>query len=122
MAKGHKADRETRWARVRRTTLANRRRAATVLATGLAVAMGLHVITGQNGLIAYEHKRAEAQDLNSQMQTLQRENDRLRGHVERLRNDPDAIEHQARQELHYTRPGEIIYTLAAEPAAAASKR
>jgi cell division protein FtsB len=35
----------------------------------------------------------------------------LKGHVDRLQNDPNAIEHQAREELHYTRPGEVIYTL-----------
>jgi cell division protein FtsB len=40
----------------------------------------------------------------------------LKGHVERLQSDPNAIEHQAREELHYTRPGEVIYTLPAPPA------
>jgi cell division protein FtsB len=37
----------------------------------------------------------------------------LKGHVDRLQSDPNAIEHQAREELHYTRPGEVIYTLPA---------
>jgi len=32
----------------------------------------------------------------------------LKGHVDRLQSDPNAIEHQAREELHYTRPGEVI--------------
>jgi cell division protein FtsB len=36
--------------------------------------------------------------------------------VERLQNDPGAIEHQAREELHYTRPGEVIVTLPDQPA------
>jgi cell division protein FtsB len=45
------------------------------------------------------------------MQRLQVENDRLKEHVDRLANDPGAIEHQAREELHYTRAGEVIYTL-----------
>jgi cell division protein FtsB len=49
--------------------------------------------------------------LNQQMQDLQRENDRLKDHVQRLQNDPNAIEQQAREELRYTRPGEVIYTL-----------
>jgi cell division protein FtsB len=34
-----------------------------------------------------------------------------------MQNDPNAIEHQAREELHYTRPGEVIYTLPASAAA-----
>ena len=59
----------------------------------------------------YEQKRQDTQRLNVQMQELQRENDLLTGHVNRLQSDPNAIEHQAREELGYTRPGEVIYDL-----------
>jgi cell division protein FtsB len=45
------------------------------------------------------------------MRQLQTENERLNEHIAHLRNDPDAIEHAAREELHYTRSGEVIYTL-----------
>jgi cell division protein FtsB len=31
--------------------------------------------------------------------------------MNRLESDPNAIEHQEREELHYTRPGEVIYAL-----------
>jgi cell division protein FtsB len=88
-----------------------RRKAATVAAAGLALGVGYHVIFGANGLIVYEQKRQETHALNQHMQELQRENDLLKGHVDRLQTDPDAIEHQAREQLHYTRPGEIIYAL-----------
>ncbi len=93
------------------------RRVATVAAALLALGLGYHVIFGQNGLTAYEQKRMEYQALDSQLKSLQRENDLLKGHVDRLQSDPDAIEHQAREELHYTRPGEVIYTLPAVPSA-----
>jgi cell division protein FtsB len=93
------------------------RKVATGAAALLALAMGYHVIFGQNGLTAYQQKRQDAQSLNRQLHSLQRENDLLKGHVDRLQNDPNAIEHQAREELHYTRPGEVIYTL---PASAGS--
>ena len=89
------------------------RKVATGAAALLALAMGYHVIFGQNGLTAYQQKRQDAQTLDRQLHSLQRENDLLKGHVDRLQNDPNAIEHQARQELHYTRPGEVIYTLPA---------
>jgi cell division protein FtsB len=92
-----------------------RRKAATVAAGALAVFMGYHVVFGQNGLTAYEHKRQETRALKQQVQELQRENDRLGGHVARLKVDPSAIETTAREELHYTRPGEVIYTLPNEP-------
>lgn len=96
-----------------------RRRVATCMVAALAVVMGYGVMFGHNGLTAFAHKRAEARDLQAQIQKLQTENDRLREHVDRLQNDPGAIEHQAREELHYTRAGEVIYTL---PPAAADTR
>ena len=68
---------------------------------------------------AYQQKRQDTQSLDHQLHSLQRENELLKGHVERLQNDPNAIEHQAREELHYTRPGEVIYTLPAEPSKSA---
>lgn len=91
-----------------------RRKAATAAAAALALGVGYHVVFGANGLTVYEQKRRDTHLLSQQMQNLQRENDLLRGHVERLQSDPNAIEHQAREELHYTRPGEIIYTLPPE--------
>lgn len=93
-----------------------RRRFATCAAAGLTVAMGYHVIFGQNGLTAYQHKRQDARLLEQQFSRLKSENNSLQGHVDRLASDPGAIEHQAREELHYTRPGEVIVTLPAEKA------
>jgi len=88
-----------------------KRKAATVAAAALALGVGYHVVFGANGLTVYVQKRQETHLLNREMQELQRENDLLKSHVDRLQNDPNAIEHQAREELHYTRPGEVIYTL-----------
>jgi cell division protein FtsB len=88
-----------------------RRKVATVAAAALALGVGYHVVFGANGLTVYEQKRQETRLLNEQMQDLQRENDRLKDHVQRLQSDPNAIEQQAREELRYTRPGEVIYTL-----------
>lgn len=92
------------------------RKAATFAAALLALAMGYHIIFGQNGLTAYQQKRQETHNLQIQMHDLERENDQLKAHVNRLQHDPNAIEHQARQELHYTRPGEVIYTMPQTPA------
>ncbi len=36
-------------------------------------------------------------------------------HVDRLKSDPNAIEHEAREKLHYAKPGEVIYTLPPDP-------
>jgi cell division protein FtsB len=89
------------------------RKVATGAAALLVLAMGYHVIFGQNGLTAYQQKRQDAQSLDRQLHSLQKENEQLKGHVDRLKSDPNAIEHQAREDLHYARPGEVIYTLPA---------
>jgi cell division protein FtsB len=91
------------------------RKVATAAAAVLALAVGYHVVFGRNGLIVYEQKRMDAQMLDGELHTLERENEQLKGHVDRLQTDPDAIEHQAREELHYTRTGEVIYTLPNAP-------
>jgi cell division protein FtsB len=111
----------TRFASVREfcgAVCPSRRKLATGAAALLAMGVGYHVIFGANGLTVYERKREETHLLNTQLQTLQRENEMLKSHVGRLQSDPDAIEHEAREELHYTRPGEVIYTLPSAPPSA----
>ena len=99
-----------------------RRRIAIALAVVLAIVFGYHVIVGRNGLNAYEQKRAEDRALHQQIESLQQENDRLKEHVEHLKTDPDAIEREARERLHYARPGEVIYTLNAPQSAPAPQQ
>ena len=88
-----------------------RRRIATALAIVLAIFFGYHVMVGRNGLNIYQQKRVEDRELHNQIDALQQENDRLKEHVEHLKTDPDAIEREAREKLHYARPDEVIYTL-----------
>ncbi|MFT4115068.1 FtsB family cell division protein [Silvibacterium sp.] len=88
-----------------------RRRIATGLAVVLAVFFGFHVMFGRNGLNAYEAKRVEDKSLQKQIDSLRTENDRMKDHIDHLQTDPDAIEHEAREKLHYARPDEVIYTL-----------
>ena len=93
------------------TVYTGRRKVATGMAAVLAVALGYHVVFGHNGLIVYKQKRDETLVLDQQLERLRLENDQLKDHTARLQSDPNAIEHQAREELHYTRPGEVIYTM-----------
>jgi cell division protein FtsB len=97
--------------RLRGSFSIGRRKVATIAAAALALGVGYHVVFGPNGLTVYEQKRHERLQLNQEMQQLQHENDLLQGQVDQLQSDPSAIEHQAREQLHYTRPGEVIYTL-----------
>ncbi len=99
-----------------------RRRWATVFAVAIALVFGWHAVFGQNGITAYAQKRGEDRALQAQIQKLSTENARLKDHVDHLQSDPDAVEVEARQRLHYTRPGEVIYTLDGKPKPAAANQ
>jgi cell division protein FtsB len=92
------------------------RPAGTVAAVGLALLLTWHVIDGRHGLTFWQQKRTEDHELRQQIQQLQQDNARLHDRIDHLKSDPDAIEHEARQKLHYAKPGEVIYTLPDQPA------
>jgi cell division protein FtsB len=91
------------------------RPAGTLVAVALTLLLGWGVVNGKHGLSAWQRQRAQDKRLRQEIQDLQQENDLLRHHIEKLKSDPDAIEHEAREQLHYARPGEVIYTLPATP-------
>ena len=93
------------------------RPAATAFTIALALLLTWHVVNGKNGLTVWQKKRVEDQQLRHEIDDLQKENSRLRERVDRLSSDPDAIEHEAREKLHYAKPGEVIYDLPADPQA-----
>lgn len=101
--------------RVREGVYRVRRRIATGLAVVLAVFLAYHVVFGRNGVNNYEQKRSQDKVLQRQIDSMKQENSRLTDHVARLKSDPDAIEYEAREKLHYARPGEVIYTLNNQP-------
>ena len=91
------------------------RPAGTVFAVLLALAFAWSVVNGKHGLSTWYQQQSQEKQLKHEIQDLQQENARLRQHVDRLKKDPDTIEHEAREKLHYARPGEVIYTLPADP-------
>lgn len=101
--------------RARAAAYRARRRMAIGVAVVFTVFFTLHVVFGRNGVDNYERKRAQDKALHQQIDSLQKENNALKDHVGRLKNDPDAIEYEAREKLHYARPGEVIYTLNNRP-------
>lgn len=70
-----------------------------------------HVLFGANGMLAYHEKKKASRALDAEIESLQHENDRLQKEIESLKSDPKAIEREAREQLRYARPGEVIYTL-----------
>ena len=94
----------------------SRRKLATAGVFVLVAFLAFHVIFGANGMVVYTNKRAEYHNLQKEAQELDEENQRLTKQVEDLRTDPKAIEKEAREQLHYTKKGEIIYLLPQKPA------
>jgi cell division protein FtsB len=87
-----------------------RRRIATAAVVVAALFFGYHAIFGENGVNVYEQRRAEDAAIRKHIGELQQENTKLQQQVKALKTDPDAIEHEARERLHYARPGEVIWT------------
>jgi cell division protein FtsB len=85
------------------------RRLGTAAAILLIVGVVLHAMFGANGMVVYRQKRAELQSLQSEVDRLQRENNLYVDQIKSLKSDPAAIEKEAREQLHYTRPGEFVY-------------
>ena len=60
-------------------------------------------------MVIYRQKRDEMQTLQQEVERLQKENNQYADQIKSLKSDPAAIEKEAREQLHYTRRGEIIY-------------
>jgi len=93
----------------------SRRRVATSGVAVLTVWLFLHVMFGANGMIVYRQKRTEYQSLRYEIDALQKENDHYTGQINALQTDPKTIEKEAREQLHYARPGEVVYVAPAPP-------
>jgi len=88
---------------------AERRRLATGAVVVLTAWLFLHVMFGANGMVIYRSKRAERLKRQAEIQKLQKENDLYTQRIRGLQVDPKAIEKEAREQLHYARPGEVVY-------------
>ena len=88
---------------------ASRRRLATSAVVLLSAWLFVHVMFGANGMEVYRQKRAEYQQLENQIDSLQRENDRYTSQIKSLQTDPATIEKEAREQFGYTRKGEVVY-------------
>jgi cell division protein FtsB len=93
---------------------------AKLATAGIAVVLcvvAYHAIFGANGLLVYQQKRRESQELDRQIKLLQQQNANLEQQNKALKTDPKAIEKEARERLRYVRPGEFVYTVPTTPAA-----
>ncbi len=96
-----------------------RRKIATISVAILAGSLFVHVMFGANGMIVYKQKRTEYQTLQKQIEQVQQENDRYTQQIQGLKSDQKAIEKEAREQLGYAKPGEVVYVPPAPPKPAA---
>ncbi|MGA2389363.1 MAG: septum formation initiator family protein [Candidatus Sulfotelmatobacter sp.] len=86
-----------------------RRKLATFAVALLAGLLFLHVMFGANGMVVYKQKRAEYESLRKKVLLEQKENELYTQQIQSLKTDEKAIEKEAREQLHYARPGEYVY-------------
>jgi cell division protein FtsB len=91
------------------------RRLGTVAAILLIAGILLHAMFGANGMVIYRQKRAEMQSLRIEVERLRKENNQHVDQIRSLKSDPAAIEKEAREQLHYTRPGEVVLVAPVPP-------
>ncbi|HZU21701.1 MAG TPA: septum formation initiator family protein [Terriglobales bacterium] len=94
---------------IRELTRRHRRRLATLAVALLACWIAYVAVWGSNGMVMYSHKRAEYRELQQKITEMQAENQRLEQENKALKMEPAAIEKEAREQLHYTKPGEVVY-------------
>jgi cell division protein FtsB len=84
---------------------------AQYVGAGVCVLLLLAMVFGEMGLPRYVSMREHAQQLESDIQELQRSARALRIEIDRLERDPAKIEQLARERLGYVRKGETVYQL-----------
>jgi cell division protein FtsB len=68
-------------------------------------------IFGPNGYMTLRREKKEYTHLKQQVQTLSEQNQQLEQKIKALKDNPEAVEKQARDQLYLAKPGEIIYML-----------
>ncbi|HVO59120.1 MAG TPA: septum formation initiator family protein [Dongiaceae bacterium] len=71
-------------------------------------ALLLHDIFGAHGYLAMRRTRAEIAKTQSELDRLNKENEKLAEQVTRLKSDPKLIESIARDELGLAKPGDTV--------------
>lgn len=88
-----------------------KRRAINFLLIFVALVLVADALIGERGLIESMHARRQYREVAAALDLLKRDNIRLREEARRLREDPEAIESMAREQLGLIRPGEVLFII-----------
>ncbi len=92
-----------------------RQRVVLAIAATLSTALIVAVVFGSRGLLHLRNLTTERSDLGKRVAVLLHDNDQLRERIHRLRTDDRSLERLAREQLGFTRPGEVIYRFGNRP-------
>jgi cell division protein FtsB len=90
---------------------------AQYVGAGMCLLLLLALFFGEMGLPRYFSMRDHAQQLERDIQNLQRTTLTLRGEIDQLEHNTARIEQLARERLGYVRKGETVYQVVPENAA-----
>ncbi len=80
------------------------------LLIALIACLGRFEIFGSTGYLALLRKQKDYNHEVQQLHLLQQQNRILHHNIRDLKSDPAAIERIAREQLHLTKPGEVVFT------------
>ena len=86
-----------------------RRRAVHLLLVFVSLVLVIDALIGEKGLVKSLQARQHFREVAASLETLRRDNAKLRDEVRRLNEDPATIESVAREQLGLIRPGEIVF-------------
>ena len=79
----------------------------------ICIALIIHNVFSQNGLLASRRQRKELHALEQKIQQIKADNEALDHQNHELKTNPEAIERIAREQYGLAKPGEKIYSLPA---------
>lgn len=88
-----------------------RRRTVHFLLIFVSFVLVLDALVGEKGLIESMRARRLHREVAASLETIRRDNIRLREEARRLKEDPGAIESLAREQLGLIRPGEVLFII-----------
>jgi cell division protein FtsB len=88
-----------------------RRRTVHFLLVFATIVLVVDALVGEKGLMETLKARRQYRELAASLDSVKRENSRLRDEMRRLTDDPKTIESVAREELGLVRPGEVLFII-----------
>jgi cell division protein FtsB len=74
-----------------------------------------HAVFSAGGYLTWRREQQAYGKVETRVKQLQQRNRELNASVRELSSNPQAIESIAREQLHLTKPGEVVYTFPTKP-------